>query len=101
MSTSRPKHLVLAAALTGVGGLALVVLGWWIVGWEYRGDWGRLTDFSWWVGGVLRGLGFLAYGKAGLKIALGCVAAVVAALAWLRSRRHHRAAQPEPDAATE
>jgi hypothetical protein len=90
MSTSRPKHLPLAAALAGAGGLALVVVGWWVVGWEYRGDWGRLADLSWWASGIGHGLKLLALGKVGLKIAVACVAGVAAVVAWRRRRRQSR-----------
>ncbi|SHN45192.1 hypothetical protein [Cryptosporangium aurantiacum] len=91
MTASRSKY---AAVLAGAAGLALIVAGWWIVGWEYRGDWGRLTDVSWWVGGLLRGLGWLWLGKAGFKIALAGIAGTVALVAWVRRSRRART-QPQ------
>jgi hypothetical protein len=94
MNATRPRYLVLAAVLAGAGALALVAAGWWIVGWEYRGDWGRYADASWWGGLVLRSLGFLAFGKAGFKIALACVVGTVAAVSWLRTRRRPRTLPP-------
>jgi len=101
MNAPHSKHLVAAAVLTVVGGLGLIVAGWWVVGFEYQGEWSRLTDTSWWTGGVLRALGFLAFGKAGFKIALACVVAAVAVVAKLRLRRRTRAEASETDSAVD
>lgn len=81
------RHLILAAVLAGVAGLGLVVLGWWIIDWQFRADWGRLTEASWWTSGVVRALGFLAFGKVGFKLALAAVLGTVAAVAWWKGRK--------------
>ena len=90
---ARRKHLIIAALLAGAAGLALVVLGWWLVDWQYQGDRERLTDPSWWGSSALRMLGLLAFGKAGFKVALVAVVAAVAGVGWLRARRRRGAAQ--------
>ncbi|MFI5494150.1 hypothetical protein [Actinoplanes sp. NPDC051859] len=103
MSTTqnaRPRQLAAAGLLAGVAGLAILALGWWIVGWEPRYDWDRLTDVQWWIGGVVRGLSYLAFTKSGLKAALVLVAAIVGAVAWLRSRGKARS-QQQPDTSEE
>ena len=84
------RRLVIAALLAGAAGLALVALGWWAVDWQVRADRARTSDPSWWMSGLLRGLGALSFGKAGFKIALACVAAAAAGVAWLRARRRGR-----------
>jgi len=83
----RPKHLILAAVLAAAAGLALFVLGWWIVDWQFRADWGRLSEPSWWTGGVVRSVGYLAFSKLGFKLALASVLGGTAWVAWLRARR--------------
>ncbi|GID95542.1 hypothetical protein Adi01nite_49540 [Amorphoplanes digitatis] len=83
----RPKHLILAAVLAGAGGLALIALGWWIVGWQFRADWGRLSEPSWWSGAVVRSIGHLVFSKIGFKVALVGVLGAAASIAWLRGRR--------------
>ena len=85
------RRLVIAALVAGAAGLALVALGWWVVDWQVRADRSRTSDPSWWMSGLLRGLGVLSFGKAGFKVALVCVAAVVGGAAWLRARRRGRA----------
>lgn len=85
----RRKHLIVAALLAGAAGLALVVLGWWLVDWQYQSDRGRLTDPSWWTSTAMRLLGYLAIGKVGFKVALVTVVGAVAAVGWLRARRRH------------
>ncbi|GAA0238879.1 hypothetical protein [Cryptosporangium japonicum] len=87
MSESTPKRHVVAAVLTVAGGLALIVLGWWIVGFEYQGDWGRFADGSWWTSEAVKALGLLAFGKVGFKIALAGVAVAAAVGAKVVSRR--------------
>lgn len=90
MNASFPKRHVVAAVLAVVGGLALTIAGWWFVGFEYRGDWGRFTDGSWWASGVAKAFGLLAFGKAGFKVALALVAAVIAISAKVAGRRRAR-----------
>jgi len=90
LRTRNRRRLVIAALLAGAAGLALVTLGWWAVDWQVRADRARTSDPSWWMSGLLRGLGALSFGKAGFKIALICVAAAAAGVAWLRSRRRDR-----------
>ncbi|MFI7600239.1 hypothetical protein [Actinoplanes sp. NPDC049681] len=84
------RRLVIAAVLAGAAGLALVALGWWLAGWQIRADRARLTDPSWWTGAMVRGLGYLAFSKAGFKLGLIVVAAAGAGIAWLRARRRER-----------
>ncbi|TQS41354.1 hypothetical protein [Cryptosporangium phraense] len=93
MNASLPKSQKAAAVLVVAGGLALTVLGWWIVGFEYRDDLGRFVDVTWWLHGAVRALGLLAFGKVGFKIALAVVGVVVAVGAKLRSRRGAREPQ--------
>jgi hypothetical protein len=90
----RRKHLIVAALLAGAAGVALIVLGWWLIDWQYQGDRGRLTDPSWWTSATLRMLGYLAIGKAGFKVALVTVVGAVAAVGWLRARRRRGVEQP-------
>jgi hypothetical protein len=91
----RRKHLIVAALLAGAASLALVVLGWWLVDWQFRADRERLTDPSWWTSTTLRLLGYLAFGKVGFKVALVTVVGAAAAVGWLRARRRRGAAQLE------
>jgi hypothetical protein len=91
----RRRHLIVAALLAGAVGLALVVLGWWLVDWQFQGDRGRLSDPSWWTSATLRLLGYLAIGKVGFKVALVTVVGAVAAVGWLRARRRRQVTQPE------
>ena len=95
MNSSVPKRYLVAAVLTAAGGVALLVVGWWLVGFEYRDDWSRLADGAWWASSLLKGLGFLAFGKAGFKIALVCVVALIALGAKLRLRRRAQATDPD------
>jgi hypothetical protein len=92
----RPTHLVLAAVLAGAAGLALLLLGWWIIDWQYRADWGRLADPSWWTGGFLRALGALTFSKVGFKVALVAVLGGAAGIAWLRAKRRGQAPEEPP-----
>ncbi|WP_035859125.1 hypothetical protein [Cryptosporangium arvum] len=87
MTTSTSKRHVVAAVLTVAGGLALIVLGWWFVGFEYQGDWGRFADGSWWASEAVKAVGLLAFGKVGFKVALVCVGAAIAIGAKVVSRR--------------
>ncbi|BCL16697.1 hypothetical protein [Micromonospora sagamiensis] len=80
-------RLIVAALLTGLLALGLVALGWWLRNWEFSTDRGRFLDPSWWAGLVTTGLGHLAFGKVGLKIALVAVGAVTAGTLWARGRR--------------
>ncbi|MEU4567411.1 hypothetical protein [Micromonospora sp. NPDC023956] len=80
-------RLVVAALLTALGALGLVALGWWLRDWEFSTDRGRFLDPSWWAGSMTTGLGYLAFGKAGFKIALVAVGAVAAGTLWARGRR--------------
>ncbi|MEV4642320.1 hypothetical protein AB0J80_33720 [Actinoplanes sp. NPDC049548] len=86
-NTANHRRLVIAAVLAGTAGLALVALGWWVVGWRIRADWGSWADGSWWAGAAVRGLGYLAFGKAGFKVALILLAGVSAGTTWVRARR--------------
>jgi hypothetical protein len=79
--------LIVAGVLAGVAGLSLVVLGWWIQGWEFHAGWSRLTDPAWWTGGVVRAAGHLVFSKLGLKAALGVVILTVMLATWLRRNR--------------
>ncbi|MFI6825216.1 hypothetical protein ACIBJE_30350 [Micromonospora sp. NPDC050187] len=99
MSAARDgtARLVVAAILVGVAALGLVALGWWLRDWEFSTDRDRYLDPSWWAGVITVGLGNLAFGKVGFKIALAAVAAV-AALLWARRRRAEAA---DPDHATD
>ena len=97
--TVNRRRLIIAAVVAGAAGLALVALGWWVVDWQYRADRDRTSDPSWWSSVVLRGLGFLAFGKAGFKIALVCVAGLAAGVAWLIGRRRGRNAAELPGGA--
>lgn len=83
--------------MAGAAGLALYAVGWWIVGWEPRYDWDRLTDPNWWTGGLVRAAAFLGFSKFGFKAALLLVLGSVAAISWLRTRRRTR---KESDAAS-
>lgn len=87
----RGNQLVIAALLAGAAGLALVALGWWVVDWQPRYDWERLSDSNWWTSVVVRGLGLLSFSGIGFKIALACVVGVGGAFAWLRGRRRREA----------
>jgi hypothetical protein len=78
--------LIVSAVAAGVVGLALVALGWWVQGWEYRADWGRLTDPAWWTGSLVRGFGYLMLSKAGLKVMVAVVVAAMAVAGWWRHR---------------
>ncbi|GLY23867.1 hypothetical protein [Micromonospora sp. NBRC 101691] len=93
-STAR---LIVAAVLVGVLALGLVALGWWLRDWEFSTDRDRYLDPSWWAGVIVIGLGNLAFGKVGFKIALAVVAGG-AALLWARRRRADHA---DPDHATD
>ncbi|WP_416905393.1 hypothetical protein [Micromonospora echinospora] len=93
-STAR---LTVAAVLVGVLALGLVALGWWLRDWEFSTDRGRYLDPSWWAGVIVIGLGNLAFGKVGFKIALAVVAGG-AALLWARRRR---ADHPAGDSSTD
>ncbi|MFG1927722.1 hypothetical protein [Cryptosporangium sp. NPDC048952] len=90
MNASLPKRHVAAAVLTVAGGLALILVGWWIVGFEFQGDWGRFADGSWWASEAVKAIGLLAFGKAGFKVALACVAAAIAVSAKVVSRRRRK-----------
>ncbi|MEU7909136.1 hypothetical protein [Actinoplanes sp. NPDC049118] len=87
----RHRHLILAAVVAGAAGLALFALGWWIVDWQFRADWGRWSEPSWWAGGLVRSLGYLAFSKVGFKVALAGIVGAAACLAWLRARRRDQA----------
>lgn len=89
------KHLVLAVLLAGAGGVGLVAVGWWIVGWRTRDDWGRLSDAGWLTSFVLRTLGHLSFGGVGLKIALAIVVGVSAVFVRLRYRRRRQTDEPD------
>jgi hypothetical protein len=83
-----------SAVLAGVAGLGLVALGWWIVGWHDDPGWGRLTDLRWWLGGTVRGLGYLTIGKVGFKVAMALVLGGVVVVRRVRGRRAESAATP-------
>lgn len=95
------RRLSLAAVLAGAVGLALIALGWWIVGWEDHDGWGSLSDPTWWAGDIMRALGFAAIGKTGFKAALVCIAGAVAAVAWLRAKRRGQSTPEITEAATD
>ncbi|OZV81024.1 hypothetical protein CA850_12820 [Micromonospora echinospora] len=88
MSAARNStaRLIAASVLVGVLALGLVALGWWLRDWEFSTDRDRYLDPSWWAGVISIGLGNLAFGKVGFKIALAVVAGG-AALLWARRRR--------------
>ncbi|MEH1098951.1 hypothetical protein [Micromonospora sp. CPCC 205561] len=89
------RRYTVAALLTGAVALGLVALGWWLRDGEYRADRGRFLDPGWWVGVVTSGVGHLAFGKVGFKIALVVLGLVAAGLVGLRRRRAAEAAAPE------
>ncbi|MFE0594025.1 hypothetical protein [Micromonospora echinospora] len=99
MSAARNStaRLIVAAVLVGVLALGLVALGWWLRDWEFSTDRDRYLDPSWWAGVIVIGLGNLAFGKVGFKIALAVVAGG-AALLWAR---HRRADHADPDHTTD
>ncbi|MFV2113114.1 hypothetical protein ACFHW0_12355 [Micromonospora sp. LOL_025] len=84
-----------AALLTGAVALGLVALGWWLRDGEYRADRGRFLDPGWWIGVATSGLGHLAFGRTGFKIALVALGLMAAGLVGLRRRRAAGAAPPE------
>jgi hypothetical protein len=87
----RQRHLILAAVAAGAAGLALVALGWWIVDWQARSDWARLSDPSWWAGDAVRLLGHLVISGVGFKVALAAVVGLGAGFAWLRVKHRRQA----------
>ncbi|MEH0972560.1 hypothetical protein V6U77_15680 [Micromonospora sp. CPCC 205546] len=84
-----------AALLAGAVALGLVAWGWWLRDWEYRADRGRFLDPGWWAGVATSGLGHLAFGRTGFKIALVALGLTAAALVGLRRRRAAGAAPSE------
>ncbi|MER7420037.1 hypothetical protein ABT346_25210 [Micromonospora peucetia] len=89
------RRYPLAALLTGAVALGLVALGWWLRDGEYRADRGRFLDPGWWVGFATSGLGHLAFGRTGFKIALVALGLTAAALVGLRRRRATETAPPD------
>jgi len=94
---SSPKRLTVlgvAAIVTGLCGFVLVAVGWWFRDWDPSSDRQRLDDGSWWAGVVSQGLGYLAFGKLGFKVALATVAGSIGVTAWARRRSKENAAGP-------
>lgn len=82
-----PKKLIIAAVVAGAAGLALVAAGWWIQDWQHVDGWDRLADGSWWAGAIVRGFGYLAFGKGGFKVALAVLLAAGVVIVRMRRRR--------------
>jgi chromate transport protein ChrA len=77
--TVKHRHLVVAAVLTVATALALAGLAWWFF--HDRAD----TDL--WAWRAVRAIAAVVLSKAGFKGALAIVIALVAGVAWMRSRR--------------
>ncbi len=84
------RHLVVAAVLTVATALALAGLTWWFF--HDRAD----TDL--WAWRAVRAIAAVVLSKAGFKGALAIVIALVAGVAWMRSRRRSAGA-PAAEAA--
>ncbi len=98
---ARRRVLGTAALLAGLGGLALIAAGWWLLDWRYPDQWSRFGDGAWWASMGARALGYLAFGKLGFKVALATVI-VILALVTMRGRPSRGAAErPRPPGPTE
>jgi hypothetical protein len=82
-----PKKLIVAAVVAGAAGLALFAAGWWIQDWQQADGSDRLADGSWWAGAIVRGLGYLAFGQVGFKVALAVLLAAGVVIARVQRRR--------------
>jgi hypothetical protein len=80
------KQLIVALVLAVAMGLGLVALGWFLMGWQHRTGWSRLSDGGWWAGTVTHLAGYLALSKIGFKVALGVVFGGLVLRTWLRNR---------------
>lgn len=77
--------LVVAAATAGLVAVALVVLGIWLRH-GVAGDGPRFAAAGWWVGIASQAVGYLAFGKAGFKVALAVILGAIGLVAWIRER---------------
>ena len=96
VDTAHRRVLGAAALVAGLGGLALIAVGWWLLDWRYSDQWSRFGDGAWWASMSARALGYLALGKLGFKVALATVIAILA-LVTMRGRLSRGAAErPQP-----
>lgn len=90
--------LVVAAVTAGVVSAALVVAGIWLRH-SVGGDGPRFAAAGWWVGMASQVVGYLAFGKAGFKVALAAILGAAGLVTWVRESRRRNGDAPPADTA--